>query len=199
LPRKHPISRIIPKLIYEVNRFFFRRFYSNFEFHPETRALETNPALGVGNGHALSRDLHVLIPFLVLLRFLGCKSILDLGSGDGFVLRLAEKFRYSEIIGIEANSALFELSEKNCTRGKLHNLFFEEINPDDFPNVIDLIYLFNPTDYVTVVKSCMKLKSKWFLMKNFALLDQDQLRLKVVKVLNYKSYSLYRSKVYNRV
>jgi SAM-dependent methyltransferase len=199
MPRRHSIFRVIPKLIFLVNRFFFRRFYSNFEFHPETRALETNPLLGAGNGHALSRDLHVLIPFLVSLRFLGCKSILDLGSGDGFVLKLAEKFRYSEIIGIEAHSALFELLEKNCTRAKLHNLFFEEINADDFPDIIDLIYLFNPTDYVTVIESCMKLKCKWLLMKNFSLRDQDELRLKVVKILNYQSYSLYRSKVYNRI
>ena len=197
MPREHPIFKFIPKLVFEVNGFFFRRFYSNFEFHPETRAYETNPALGVGNGHALSRDLHRLIPFLVSLRILGCKSILDLGSGDGFVLRLAEKLHYSNTFGIEANPALFRLSEKNCTRGKLYNKFFEDIKPLDFPGVIDLIYLFNPTDYETIINCCAKLKSKWFLMKNFSLLDQDLGRLKVVKILNYKSYYLYRSKIYN--
>ncbi len=197
MPREHPIFKVIPKLVFEVNGLFFRRFYSNFEFHPETRAYETNPDLGVGNGHALSRDLHRLIPFLVSLRILGCKSILDLGSGDGFVLRLAEKLHYSNTFGIEADPDLFRLSEKNCNRGKLYNQFFEDIKPLDFPNVIDLIYLFNPTDYETIINSCAKLKSKWFLMKNFSLLDQDLGRLKVVKILNYKSYYLYRSKIYN--
>ena len=197
MPRKHPIFKVIPKLVFEVNGFFFRRFYFDFEFHPETRAYETNPALGVFYCYALSRDLHILISFLVSLRILGCKSILDLGSGDGFVLRLAEKLYYSDTIGIEADPALFKLSEKNCLRGKVHNLFFEDIKPFDFPDVIDLIYLFNPTDHKTIINSCAKLKSKWFLMKNFSLLDQDQHRLKVVKVLNYKSYTLYRSKIVN--
>lgn len=197
MPRKHPVYKVIPKLIYELNRFLFKRFYSDFEFHPKTKEYETNPDLGVGNGHALSIDLQILIPFLVLLRILGCKSILDLGSGDGFVLRLAEKLKYSKTIGIEADLELFKLSEKNTERSNLYCFFFEEIHPLLFQEVLDLIYLFNPTEYESTIKSCERFKSKWFLMKNFSLLDHDQLRLKVTKVLNYKSYHLYRSKIYN--
>lgn len=191
------IFKIATKLSYETNRFFSYRFYQDFESHPKTKPLETNPALGVGNGHALSRDLHLLIPLLKLLRFTGCTSILDLGSGDGYVLRSAEKLRFTKTVGVEADIELFKLSQKNCPRSELFNMYFEEIGFGDFPNAFDVIYLFNPAPYETTMKACVQLRSKWWLMKNFSLLDQDKLKLGVEKFASYKNFELYRRRIVN--
>jgi SAM-dependent methyltransferase len=195
MSRKHSFLKIAPKLFYETNRFFSYLFYQDFEFHPKTKPLETNPALGVGNGHALSRDLHILIPLLMLLRFLGCKSILDLGSGDGYVLRPAEKLRFAKTVGVEADIELFKLSQKNCPKSELFNMYFEEIKLDDFPNAFDVIYLFNPAQYETTMKACGELRSKWWLMKNFSLLDQDKLTLGVEEFASYKNFELYKRRI----
>jgi SAM-dependent methyltransferase len=197
VPREHAVFRLFSKIIYEINLIIFRYFYSNFEFHPQTKPLETNSALGVGNGHALSRDLHLIIPHLIALRILGCRSLLDLGSGDGFVLRLAEKLGFSKTFGIEAHPELFKLSEKNCPRSYLYKMYFEEISSDDFLMRFDVIYLFNPAEYETTLISCMKLNSKWILMKNFSFLHNDQLRLGLQKVFRCKSYGLYKRKSFS--
>jgi SAM-dependent methyltransferase len=193
---KQIISHVKPlqKLTYEINKALSRYFYSDFQFHPATKHLETNPELGVGNGHALSRDLQYLVPFLILLRILNCKSFLDLGSGDGYVLRCAEKLRFSQTFGVEADYELFEISTLNLSHSTLYQIYFEEISSRSFPQCFDVVYLFNPDKYETTKKTLMFLKSRYWLMKNFSLSEQDEHSLGVVNVLSINSYTLYKTK-----
>lgn len=167
----------------------------DFISHPETKPLETNPGLGVGNGHAQSRDLVRLVPFLGLLRIFKCKSILDLGSGDGYVLRIAESLGYSYCYGVEADLSLFEISKANLNRSTLLNQFFSQVSSESFDRPIHIIYFFNPDHPVGMHDICSRLRKlnpKFFLTKNHAFDTDTRYQLSLRLVCSTGSYRLYK-------
>jgi tRNA1(Val) A37 N6-methylase TrmN6 len=163
-------SKFSEKAFFELNKGVHKRIFKDFVFHVDTNQLETNPLLGAGNGHALSKDLHLLIPQLKLLRLLGCKTFLDLGSGDGFVLRVAEQLEFTNIYGIEADSALAKISRFNLKHSKIFQSYFQDFDPLEIKSPIDVIYIFNPDLPDVVESTCLKLRPlrcRFYLTKNF--------------------------------
>jgi hypothetical protein len=110
------------------------------------------------------------------------------------VLRLAEKLRFTQTFGVEADSELFEISAQNLSHSTLYKIYFEEINSTSFPKYFDVVYLFNPDKYETTLKTLMFLKSRYWLMKNSSLSDYDEHSLGVVNILRINSYTLYKTK-----
>lgn len=190
------LKRGFQKIVFETNGLMTKIFLRDFESHPETKPLETNPNLGVGNGHAQSRDLSLLVPFLVILRMLGCKSILDLGSGDGFVLRIAESIGYSKCYGIEADLSLCQISRMNLNRSVIYNQYFSDVKVEYFEKPIHLIYIFNPDLPLNMLEVCLKLRSldcKYFLTKNLVFTSEAAFQLNIRLVWGIASYRLYRA------
>ena len=166
-------------------------------FHADTKQLETNPLLGAGNGHALSRDLHLLIPQLRLLRLLGSRAILDLGSGDGFVLRTADYLRYFNLYGIEADSALAEISRSNLTDAIIIQSYFQDFDPVEIGLPIDVVYIFNPDLPEIVESTCLKLRPlgcRFYLTKNFKFSSSALTQLNVRLLWRLQGYTLYQTK-----
>ena len=189
-------TRGFQKVIFEVNRLMTKILLKNFESHPETIPLETNPNLGAGNGHAQSRDLSVLVPFLVLLRAVRCKSILDLGSGDGFVLKVAESLGFSRGYGVEADVTLCEISRRNLNRSVIYNEYFNDVRLDFFEKPVHLVYFFNPDLPVNMLNVCLKLRGlecRYFLTKNHSFAPESTLELGIRLVLSTGSDRLYRA------
>ncbi len=183
-------------MVFETNGLMTKIFLRDFESHPQTKPLETNPNLGVGNGHAQSRDLSLLVPFLVLLRMLGCKSILDLGSGDGFVLKIAESIGFFNCYGIEADLSLCEISRMNLNRSVIYNQYFCDVKVETFVKPIHLIYFFNPDAPLNMLDVCLKLRSldcKYFLTKNHAFTSEASFQLDIRLLWGIASYRLYRA------
>jgi len=171
-------------------------FYAGFEFHPETNYLETNLSLGVGNGHALSCDLHLLLPHLCWFRLLNCNSFIDLGSGDGYVLRLAEAVRFKTVTGVEADTALHSLASRNLTRSILHNKHFSDLEVNNLPKKIDVVYFFNPAEYGLMIKTFSAIQHRgvrFLLTKNFEIQRYDIMNLRLCLLWNLGPYRLYRS------
>lgn len=192
----HFLRRGFQKVVFESNRLMTKILLRDFESHPATKPLETNPNLGVGNGHAQSRDLPLLVPFLVLLRMLGCKTILDLGSGDGFVLKVAESLGYSECYGVEADVSLCDISRRNLSRSVVYNQYFSEVTVESFENPIQLIYFFNPDLPLNMLEVCLKMRTldcKYFLTKNYSFDFESRHQLDVRLVWSIASYRLYRA------
>ncbi len=189
-------ARGFQKVTFELNRIMTKILLKNFESHPECYPLETNPNLGVGNGHAQSRDLPVLVPFLVLLRAVGCRSIIDLGSGDGFVLKAAESLGFRRCYGVEADLALWEISRRNLKRSVVYNQYFNDIEIECFEKPLHLVYFFNPDSPENMLDVCLKLRPlgcKYFLTKNHAFNSRSTLQLGIRLVWNAGSYRLYRT------
>jgi SAM-dependent methyltransferase len=190
-------SRFSEKAIFEWNKGLFKKIYKGFVFHAVTKQLETNPLLGVGNGHALSRDLHLLIPQLRLLRVLGSRTILDLGSGDGFVLRAAKQLNYLNLFGVEADVSLAAISRLNLTRSKIFQNYFQDFNPADIGYPIDVVYIFNP-DLPEIVESTLfklqPLGCRFYLTKNFKFSSNASNQLNVRLLWRLQSYTLYQTK-----
>ena len=190
-------SKFAEKAIFEWNKGLQRKIYKGFVFHADTKQLETNPLLGAGNGHALSRDLHLLIPQLRLLRLLGSRAILDLGSGDGFVLRTAEYLRYFNLYGIEADSALAEISRSNLTDAIIIQSYFQDFDPVEIGLPIDVVYIFNPDLPEIVESTCLKLRPlgcRFYLTKNFKFSSSALTQLNVRLLWRLQGYTLYQTK-----
>ena len=190
------IGTIGEKAVFEFNRLMTRTLLKNFKSHPDTNPLETNPNLGVGNGHAQSRDLHLLVPLLVALRTLNCKSILDLGSGDGFVLRVAESLGFSNCFGVEGDPSLCEVSRNNLTYSVIYNSYFKDVSAEYFQKPVHLIYFFNPDQPTNMLDVCLKLRDlecKYYLTKNHAFDSDATSRLSIRLVWRISSYKLYQS------
>lgn len=196
LGKLHYLKRMVQKFVFEANKLLRQNFLRNFEYHPQTSLLETNPSLGAGNGHAQSSDLQFLVPLLALLRVLKCNSVLDLGSGDGYVLRVAEQLGYSYCYGVEADPNLCDISRDNLSRSTILNNFFSEVTVDSFEKPIDLIYFFNPDSPINMLDVCLNLRglsTKFILTKNQEFHSNSMFKLNVKLVFRISSYRLYRS------
>ena len=80
----------------------FRNVYRNFEFHPEVGNKKTHTNIGDGFGMARSIDTLTLWEILRRIRQ-SDQAALDLGCGDGTVLRLLRLTGFSPVYGVESD------------------------------------------------------------------------------------------------
>jgi SAM-dependent methyltransferase len=172
-----------------------KRIHRDFVSHPDTDPARTNAELGFGNGHARSNDLYLLFPILLLLRMQGIKSVIDLGSGDGYALRIFEYLNYEEIVGVELDTSLHEIALQNLSKSKLINDDFRNIGTWYESNEIELVYIFNPAAesvVINAVEVLLKHDIKYLLCKNFVInMERSEALGLSAKRIN-KNYLLYR-------
>lgn len=76
------------------------------------------------------------------------KNILDIGSGKGAVLHIAQRFNFLNIYGVEKDPELYAISLENLHGYEFKNtrIFLTDFQklPEDFFDDIDVFYLFNP-------------------------------------------------------
>lgn len=88
--------------------------------------LETNPGIGLGLGMARTTDPLLTLYILLKIKFeLGNKNlkVMDVGCGDGVVLRIMKFARFKEIIGIEGDFQLYSLAKRN---NQYATIYFED-------------------------------------------------------------------------
>ena len=138
------------QLFESLNFLTYRKLYKNFLRHPEVTDARTNVNIGAGFGMARTTDPLKL--GLIFLRHAGLPFwfpnswILDLGCGDGIVLKLLEKLRYRKIAGIENDNFLCTLAKQNCPKSQIIGGDF--LQSRSISEVVALnprvIYAFNP-------------------------------------------------------
>jgi SAM-dependent methyltransferase len=124
----------------------------------------------------MARTQDPLTLSLIFLRYAGLpffsnSCILDLGCGDGAVLKLLEKLRYRKIAGIELDPFLCRLAKQNSPKSQiiegnfLHNRSIDEVlalNPR-------VIYAFNPAppyEVVSFLSSIISEKNLMVILRN---------------------------------
>lgn len=131
----------------------------NFQRHPKVSDEFGNPAVGIGYGMARTTDNLSLLYYF--LRFVGIPRertgyILDLGSGDGWVLHLLSKLRYRSLLGIEFDGELVSLSNRNVPRAKIIQGDFRSLSVvkmlGSLHREICAIYIFNPAPPEDIVE-----------------------------------------------
>jgi len=137
------------KTFESLNFLAFRIFFKNFLRHPEVTDERTNVKVGAGNGMARSTDpLKLALIFLrhVGLPFFSNSFILDLGCGDGIVLKLLERLGYRKIVGVESDRHLCFLAKQNSKKSKIieGNFLHRRIIAEVAALKPRIIYLFNP-------------------------------------------------------
>lgn len=135
-----------------------RLLSTNFRRHPKVSDEFGNPAVGIGYGMARTTDNLTLAYYF--LRYVGLPRkntgyILDLGSGDGWVLHLLSVLRYRNLLGIEFDSELVSLSIKNVPRAIFIEGDFTSLSVTNklgnLHKEIRAIYIFNPAHPEDVV------------------------------------------------
>lgn len=150
-------------------------FRSNFHRHPEVDDYRTNPNIGGGFGLARTIDplRVVFIAFYVVLRFkkfLELRSlfgfrdlpIIDLGCGDGVILKVFYIFGFRKITGVEIDSKLCLLAKKNVPAALVLNMDF---GGSSFRNWCEcnrqkLLFAFNPAPQDVLTKAIFSLAQK---------------------------------------
>lgn len=84
---------------------------STFIRHSDVMDTATNPNVGEGNG--MARTTSPIFSTWLLRKFSNGKTALDLGCGDGVVLRLMRYAGFKNIFGIEADEQLAALAMHN--------------------------------------------------------------------------------------
>ena len=96
--------------------------------------------------------------------------VLDIGSGDGLnLLYFNYYYDFKEIIGVEIDQTIFEISQKNILlcESKRIKLINENILNYKIPNNVNYIYLFNPFQRNYLYNTYVEEKSKYAnLIKN---------------------------------
>jgi hypothetical protein len=154
----------IMRLIEILNMIFRKLAYSNFSRHAEVNDLETNINIGYGYGLARTRD--PLNQVMRIIRFCGPLrvyskdfSLLDLGCGDGYMLRAFDFLRFRNLYGIEADKSLTNLARKNVPKATIELLdftsskFLNQVQTKSF----SAIYTFNPCPAKELVPALIKL------------------------------------------
>ena len=134
----------VPKLIRSIENLFFRFFFGiNWEW--KGRKFKE------GNDH-MPTPFGIFIFLIAIMRMKGdfcCERIVDIGSGTGKILFLSTLVSKCEVIGLENENQLVQLSRSNLR--KLHcQASVIECDALEFRNFIDLgnkptlIMMFNP-------------------------------------------------------
>jgi len=118
------------RLVYLSNNLFIHIVYRKFLRHPEVTDLETN--VNVGSGFGLARTTDPLTQIFRVLRYMNWKfspfrksfSLLDLGCGDGFMLKAFDFAGFRNLSGVEIDNELADLSRKNVPRASIASLDF---------------------------------------------------------------------------
>jgi hypothetical protein len=129
-----------------------RLILRNFQRVPGTTDDKTFPDIGDGYGLARSIDILQLLRVLIVSNWdcieLGrARTLIDLGCGDGVVLRVAQKIWIPTIIGIESDSQIARLAQINNPSALVINSKFEEWNVTGLELDRYIIYAFNPTEF----------------------------------------------------
>tara|TARA_B100000524_G_scaffold310592_1_gene186918 strand:- start:111 stop:806 length:696 start_codon:yes stop_codon:yes gene_type:complete len=127
-------------------------------------------------------------------------TLLEIGSGEGFnLLYLNKKYNFKQIIGVEIDKSIYEISKKNINmiNSKNIKLVNKDILDYGIPTSVNYIYLFNPftTNYWSSKTSDVeynKYKSLIKLIKN----SYDKKNREIIIIfINIKQFNDH--KVYN--
>jgi len=148
---------------YVLNLFIF----SNFQREKSTFDNHTNS--NVGDGFGLARSMH---PTELIRIFIKCglfrkeTLFIDLGAGDGYVLRLVNIFfPKTHLLGIESDKNLISLVEQNVKNSILicsdlsDSELFLKLPEIESANVI--AYIFNPCPVSLVIISLQNIVKKY--------------------------------------
>lgn len=141
-----------PRLSWAINALFRKVAYRGFVRHPEVNDYETN--VNVGHGFGLARTIDPLTQIVRVIQYMGLVrspfgknfSILDLGCGDGFLLRGFDFVGFKNLAGVELDRNLANLASKNIPRAKIYCVDFSS---PDFSVVLGetpyaAVFAFNP-------------------------------------------------------
>ena len=107
----------------KLNMKIFNFVYRDFQRHPDTNDFKTSKDVGGGYGYAKSTD--TLFLGLLFLRyslasvFFKDRGLIDLGCGDGAVLRLAEFIGFKTVIGVEISESLAGFAKINSKNSSI--------------------------------------------------------------------------------
>jgi len=121
---------LVQRIIWLSNAIFRKVAYRNFVRHPEVDDYTTN--IQIGQGFGLARTIDPLTQIFRVVRYLGPDyfryrknfSIIDLGCGDGFMLRGFEFAGFRNLSGIEIDNELAELASRNIPSASILCLDF---------------------------------------------------------------------------
>lgn len=140
------------RLICAINALFRKIAYRGFVRHPEVNDYETN--VNVGHEFGLARTIDPLTQIFRVIRYMGFIrtpfgknfSILDLGCGDGFMLRGFDFVGFKNLAGVEFDRKLCYIASKNIPRAKIHCVDFS--SPDFSVSLgetsFTAVFAFNP-------------------------------------------------------
>ena len=198
-------KRLIATAISMINFKAYNLIYKKFERHPQVSDLYTNINVGIGNGMGRAND-PISLSFL-FLRYFGLpiankdNFLLDLGCGDGTVLKIFQLLRYRKYLGVEFDPELCHLAAKNSKAQIIQGDFTDdELQVQIRKFGPTKIFAFNPIDASTLysVIENLFIRSKIIVIlrnpKDTQLLTSNS-RFKV-KILrkkgNYLIYELFR-------
>ena len=155
---------MIERLSWGINSLFRKIAYRNFVRHPEVNDYETN--INVGGGFGLARTIDPLTQIFHVIRYMGMSrmpfasnfAIIDLGCGDGFMLKGFDFVGFKNLTGVELDRELADLASLNIPRAKIHCVDFSS---SDFSGALDrstfaAAFAFNPapaTQLISALKS----------------------------------------------
>ena len=153
-------SRGKPKIA--ISRLFLLRKFIN--------RLINQRAVDFGNGIHPKQDIIKYHDFFINNIDIKTKSILDIGSGNGYVAyKIASKFENSEVVGIDIN---FENIRKSKNKFKLKNLDFVngDVTTYKFNKNFDTIILSNVLEHIEkrvdfLIKVQQQIKPNQFLIR----------------------------------
>lgn len=166
---KDLLNRFFVRIINLLNFALYSFIYDvkKFSKHSEVSDHATNPNVGLGFGLARTTDSFTLA--LLFLRFfpktLWLKSskfwVIDLGCGDGTVLRLLEILKVKKIVGVEGDLGISELAKRNTSYSVILQ---EDFTQDNFFHIVStfqlkVIFAFNPVNPNVLVEVIVKLMS----------------------------------------
>ena len=204
------------KLIYRsfgynlLNLLFFKYLFRqhSFQKHPAVNDYSTNERIGSGYGMARTTDpltlIFILLRYGLVHRFARGGAVLDLGCGDGVVLRLLSILGVREIIGVESDPVLAHLAKRNVPRA---NIICADFNSNEFeaklmPFELSTIYMFNPTSAGEISAALSKLACAHEITAIYRnpqsfgeLLQQTEYQIKLKKRFsNYVIFTFIKSK-----
>jgi hypothetical protein len=161
---------------------------------PGTTDDRTFPDIGDGYGLARSIDILQLSRVLILSQLGRAQTLIDLGCGDGVVLRVALKLKISKIIGVESNTQLAHLAQINNPKSLIINVKFEEWDFKGLELGRYVIYSFNPTEFEILFRAINNIMTHQenciaIVLKN---VNCDLNSIKFVKPFKHKEWNSFK-------